>query len=241
MVGGTLIQAGEIAVDEEVDSAMRESMPTPMWFPEPVVQKENTRLRGNGRYRVGDRFFKSWRGVDQYIAEGLATWRDGAFDTWEAASGELFANEALTAAHRYLPIPSYVRVTNLSNGEQTVVRVTDRGPFRSDRLIDLSKAAALRLGFGGAESRPVRIELITTNGPRYVLETNYVYGKDAVMAIMSRLAEIELGHLSTQVMPHQYENRFRVRIGDFGSLADANYLANWLLANLQLKSSLLKE
>ena len=213
----------------------------PVWYPEPVVQPGNINLRGNGRYLVGQRSYSTWNQLDYYVATGRASWRDERFDERLAMSGSVFENDALTAAHRYLPIPSFLRVTNLANDETTIVRVTDRGPFRSDDLLDVSRATAQRLGFGDVLTRPVRIELVTEPGDRYVLETNYVYGKDAAVSVVSQLAELNLGHLTTTIIPHQYENRYRVKIGDFASVYDANHVADWLSTNLQIGSSLIKE
>lgn len=213
----------------------------PVWYPEPVVQWGNLNLRANGRYHVGERSFSTWRSLDYYEAEGRASWRDERFDGRLTLSGVAFENDALTAAHRYLPIPSFLRVTNLANGEATIVRVTDRGPFRSNELLDVSRATAQRLGFGDVVARPVRIELVTEPSERFVLETNYVYGRDTAVSLVSRLVELNLGHLSTTIIPHQYENRYRVKIGVFASIPDANHVANWLSTNLQIGSSLIKE
>lgn len=222
---------------------VQEPPPTaePVWYPEPVVQWGNINLRGNGRYLVGERSYSTWRQLDYYVATGQASWRDERFDERLALTGVAFDNDALTAAHRYLPIPSFLRVTNLANGEATTVQVTDRGPFRSDDLVDLSRATAQRLGFGDVATRPVLIELVTQPSERFVLETNYVYGRDAAVSVVSGLIELNLGHLSTTIIPHQYENRYRVKIGDFASVNDANHVADWLSTNLQIGSSLIKE
>lgn len=213
----------------------------PVWYPEPVVRWANLNLRANGRYQVGDSSYTTWWHIDYYEAEGQASWRDERFDDRVTLSGVAFENDALTAAHRFLPIPSFLRVTNLANGEATIVRVTDRGPFRSNELLDVSMATAQRLGFGNVVTRPVRVELITEPSERFVLETNYVYGRDAAVSVVSRLVELNLGHLSTTIIPHQYENRYRVKIGDFASIVDANHVADWLSSNLQIGSSLIKE
>ena len=69
----------------------------------------------------------------------------------------------------------------------------------------------------------------------------YVYGKDAAISVVSRLVELNLGHLNTTIIPHQYENRYRVKIGEFASIPDANHVADWLSTNLQIGSSLIKE
>jgi rare lipoprotein A len=76
------------------------------------------------------------------------------------SSGEPYDMFALTAAHRSLPLPSYLRVTNLANGRSTVVRVNDRGPFHGERIIDLSYAAAVKLDFANAGTARVHVELL---------------------------------------------------------------------------------
>lgn len=213
----------------------------PEWRPEPALEPTVPSYRGNGPYRIGETRYLVWESVDDYIAEGRASWRDSRFDGRNTVTGRAFENDALTAAHRYLPIPSYLKITNLANGEQAIVMVTDRGPFRSDGIVDLSRGAALRLGFGNVTSRPVRIELVKVTGSKYALETNYVYGRDAALDIVERLRELELGHLDVIVIPHQYENRFRVKIGAFATIKDANYVSEWLASNVQLRSSILQE
>jgi len=92
--------------------------------------------------------------------EGLASWYGTKFHGRPTSSGEPFDIYKLTAAHRHLPLPSYVRVTNLANGRKTVVRVNDRGPFHGDRIIDLSYAAAVKLGFHKQGTSRVRIEVL---------------------------------------------------------------------------------
>ena len=94
------------------------------------------------------------------LERGLATWYGRKFHGRTTANGETYNMYAMTAAHKTLPLPSYARVRNPSNGREVVVRVNDRGPFHSDRVIDLSYTAALKLGvLGGAA--PVEIERIT--------------------------------------------------------------------------------
>src|SRR5690606_7269792 len=81
-----------------------------------------------------------------YRKRGVATWYGKRYHGQKTSSGEVYDMYALTAAHTILPLPSYARVTNLANGKSVVVRVNDRGPFHEDRLIDLSYAAAHRIG-----------------------------------------------------------------------------------------------
>lgn len=95
-----------------------------------------------------------------YDRTGVASWYGAAFDGEDTANGEIFDRRDLTAAHPTLPLPSIVRVTNVRNGRTLDVRVNDRGPFVDDRLIDLSQAAARRLGFEKDGITPVRVRFL---------------------------------------------------------------------------------
>ncbi|TAK92731.1 MAG: septal ring lytic transglycosylase RlpA family protein, partial [Aquabacterium sp.] len=92
---------------------------------------------------------------------GVASWYGTKFHGRRTASGEMFSMYGLTAAHRTLPIPSYARVRNLRNGKETIVRINDRGPFHSSRVMDLSYAAAVKLGIASMGSAEVEIERLT--------------------------------------------------------------------------------
>jgi rare lipoprotein A len=93
-----------------------------------------------------------------YSEEGVASWYGRRFHGQKTSSGEPYDMYAMTAAHPTLPIPSYVRVTSLANGKSVVVRINDRGPFHSKRIIDLSYTAAAKLGYVGNGSTRVRVE-----------------------------------------------------------------------------------
>lgn len=91
---------------------------------------------------------------------GMASWYGPGFDGNQAASGEVFSQHKMTAAHRSLPFGTKVRVTNLDNGTSVIVRINDRGPFHSNRIIDLSTAAARVLGLVQTGVAPVRLDII---------------------------------------------------------------------------------
>lgn len=97
---------------------------------------------------------------------GLASWYGKFFQGRTTASGEPYNQDAMTCAQRSLPLGSLLRVTNLQNNRSVVVRVNDRGPVPQDRVIDLSRAAAERLGFSHRGLAPVKIELIQTGSER---------------------------------------------------------------------------
>lgn len=99
-----------------------------------------------------------------YLEEGVASWYGTLFHGRKTSNGEDYDLYQATAAHRTLPIPSYVRVTHLGNGRSIVVRVNDRGPFHSERIIDLSYAAAVKLGFAEQGTAAVRVEAIEVAG-----------------------------------------------------------------------------
>ena len=98
--------------------------------------------------------------VQPYTQRGVASWYGKRFHGQKTSSGETYDMYAMTAAHPTLPIPSYARVKAVKTGKEVIVRINDRGPFHSDRVIDLSYAAAYRLGFIGAGSGEVQIEAI---------------------------------------------------------------------------------
>jgi rare lipoprotein A len=95
-----------------------------------------------------------------YRAEGLASWYGNDFHGRHTADGEVFDRDAISAAHPMLPLPSYARVTNLSNGKSLIVRVNDRGPYRGHRIIDVSAQAAHLLGFRERGIAWVRVEYV---------------------------------------------------------------------------------
>jgi len=96
-----------------------------------------------------------------YQQQGVASWYGKKFHNHLTANGEVFNMFAMTAAHKTLPLPSFVRVTNLVNNKSVIVRVNDRGPFHSQRIIDLSYAAAYALGITATGTAQVEVTTIT--------------------------------------------------------------------------------
>ena len=121
--------------------------------------------RGNGRYHVGKPYVIA--GITYYPQEdpnyratGTASWYGDAFHGRLTSNGEVFDMRSITAAHPTLPLPSYVRVTNVANGRSLIVRVNDRGPFHANRVIDVSVRAADLLGFKQQGTTRVRVEYV---------------------------------------------------------------------------------
>lgn len=121
--------------------------------------------KGGGSYRVGQAYTvggKTYVPAEDrnYRAEGLASWYGEDFHGRLTANGEVFDMNSLSAAHATLPLPSYVRVTNLDNDRSVIVRVNDRGPYHADRLIDVSVKTAQLLGFYRTGVAHVRVEYV---------------------------------------------------------------------------------
>ena len=114
----------------------------------------------NRPYEVFGKKYVPLATLAPFRQRGIASWYGRRFNGQPTSSGERYDMYAMTAAHPVLPIPSYARVTNLANGRSVVVRINDRGPFHSGRIIDLSYAAAHRLGYAGAGSALVEVDSI---------------------------------------------------------------------------------
>ena len=115
---------------------------------------------GNQDYVVLGQEYKVWNGIAQYSEEGKASWYGPGFHGLYTSNGELYDQEGISAAHKNLPLPSYLKVANLDNGKIIIVRVNDRGPFHGDRILDLSHGAAKKLGLVGPGTAHVKVTLI---------------------------------------------------------------------------------
>jgi rare lipoprotein A len=100
-----------------------------------------------------------------YSEEGMASWYGPPYDKRRGANGEIFDKDALTAAHRTLPMNSLIRVTNLASGQSAILRITDRGPFVPDRMLDLSLASAKAIGVWRPGVARVRVEVFAAPSP----------------------------------------------------------------------------
>ena len=130
-----------------------------------VVQPGEPVPKGGGVYRVGKPYVVAGRTYVpeeniNYSAVGMASWYGDDFHGRYTANGEIFDMHSITAAHPTLPMPSYVRVTNLANKKSIIVRVNDRGPYANNRVIDLSVRTAKLLGFYGHGLARVKVEYV---------------------------------------------------------------------------------
>lgn len=131
-----------------------------------VVAEGQSVPRGGGVYRVGrpyrvaGRTYTPFEKREGHTEQGIASWYGRQFHGRLTANGEVYDMNSLSAAHRTMPMPSYARVTNLTNGHSLIVRVNDRGPFHGNRVIDLSHRASNLLNFRGQGLARVRVEYV---------------------------------------------------------------------------------
>ncbi|WP_136255069.1 septal ring lytic transglycosylase RlpA family protein [Onishia niordana] len=141
--------------------AYPETPPDVDTVPDAVPRPEPRASGGNrSRYEVWGKTYHVLDDPRGYRQEGTASWYGQKFHGYATASGDIYDMYEMTAAHRSLPLPTYVRVTNRDNGRQVIVRVNDRGPFHGNREIDLSYAAAARLDILDNGTGRVRVEAI---------------------------------------------------------------------------------
>ncbi len=199
---------------------------------------EITRAGNKNPYTVNGKTYHLLPNSQGYEAEGIASWYGTKFQGRPTANGERYNLYAMTAAHRTLPIPAYVRVTNLENGRTTVVRVNDRGPFHEDRIIDLSYAAAVKLSFVDKGTARVRVEVIDTRpnatvaqqeGPgRYFLQV----GAFKSLTLANRLRD-ELQAMTgrdIKIFASESAEFYRVQIGPLVKLDQVQLISDQLEA-----------
>ena len=129
-------------------------------IPDAVPRPEVPLARANRPYTALGQSYTPMTEYKPYMERGIASWYGKRYQGQKTSSGEVYDMYAMTGAHPTLPIPSYARVTNLGNGRSVVVRINDRGPFHSDRLIDLSYAASYKLRLSEQGSGEVEVEAL---------------------------------------------------------------------------------
>lgn len=137
-------------------------------IPNPVPKLEPLSKYGNmNSYRVRGKSYHVMKSSHDFVQRGIASWYGTKFHKQKTSSGEPYNMFAMTAAHKNLPLPTYVRVTNLQNKRSIIVKVNDRGPFHDNRIIDLSYAAAKKLGILARGTGYVEIEALDPQKPSY--------------------------------------------------------------------------
>ncbi|MHA7881427.1 MAG: septal ring lytic transglycosylase RlpA family protein [Saccharospirillum sp.] len=162
-------------------------------------------------YTVNGRRYHVMASADNYREEGLASWYGAKFHGHTTSNGEVFDMYEISAAHKALPLPTWVRVTNLENGLSIVARVNDRGPFHPGRIIDLSYAAAVKLDFVHKGTARVRVEALQgpeLDQPAYFVQLGAFSQRQGAENLRQRVST----EVSEQVQISQGDF-YRVRVG----------------------------
>ena len=136
-------------------------LPTASELKDAVPRAENKSRGGNKNYTVRGKHYQVMPSANGFIETGTASWYGRKFHGHLTSNGEIYDMYGMSAAHKHLPLPTYVKVTNLANQQSVIVRVNDRGPFHQDRIIDLSYSAAYKIGILKTGTAKVTIEAIT--------------------------------------------------------------------------------
>ena len=206
-----------------------------------AVPREEPRSRAGNHspYTVLGKRYTVMPSADGYVQRGDASWYGKKFHGRLTSNGERYNMYAMTAAHKRLPLPTYVEVKNLRNGKTVVVRVNDRGPFHGGRIIDLSYAAAVKLDIVGSGTAPVEVRAID---PARWRASQQAPGRVAVQAEPPAKPESSAVNVAPSTgkqlvaassQASQHGKRLYLQAGAFGNLAAAQQLQNQLLGALK--------
>ena len=216
-------------------------------IPDAVPRAEKRSKYGNPpSYTVNNRRYEVLNEHRGYVERGVASWYGTKFHGKRTSSGEPYNMYAMTAAHRSLPLPTYAEVTNLENGRSVTVKINDRGPFKENRILDLSYAAAYRLGItetgtGLVEIRAIdpttpmrRAESAATAGsaagnPEIYLQLGAFSERDNAERLLTRLRGILPARIRVDPIQASGTTLYRVRVGPLAGVNEADRLSKRLL------------
>lgn len=216
---------------------------------DPVPRAEPQSPYGNDPYIALGKTYYPLSEASGYRERGIASWYGKKFHGRRTSSGERYDMYTMTAAHKTLPLPTYVRVKNLRNGRAAIVRVNDRGPFLHNRLIDLSYAAAVKLDIVKAGTGLVEVEALDPLGqstvsnrnsiattsavefsavdgkrPRLYLQMGAFTNRENAVGLRSRLQDADFGPVLIQSEVRDNVRFYRVRVGPIASVEESDRL-----------------
>ncbi|OGV30209.1 MAG: hypothetical protein A3E88_01325 [Legionellales bacterium RIFCSPHIGHO2_12_FULL_35_11] len=179
-------------------------------------------------YRVDGKTYKVLLNAKDYHERGVASWYGTKFHKRNTSSGEKYDMYALTAAHKTLPLPTYVKVKNLENGKEAIIKVNDRGPFHEGRVLDLSYGAANKLGIFPRGTAKVEITSLSKkeNEASYYLQAGAFDSNQSAVQLKSRIEK----YTSSDVFISKANHKYLVRVGPFAIKKTSDDLKKILLA-----------
>jgi len=224
-------------------------------IPDAMPRAEPLHRAANRPYQVFGKDYVPLTSVAPFKESGIGSWYGRRYHGGATSSGEKYDMYAMSAAHPTLPIPSYARVTNLANGRSVVVRINDRGPFHSDRIIDLSYTAAWKLGYAEVGSARVEVESIVPGAPpapaftpppapaaapgpaepaNAFLQLGAFSSMEAAENFRARVYR-ELPWLAQAILIVPGGNVYRLHLGPYGSQEEARAIADRIQAEFKLR------
>ena len=219
-------------------------------IPDAVPRAEALLPRANRPYIALGVSYKPMTEYQPYKQRGIASWYGRRYHGQKTSSGELYDMYGMTAAHPTLPIPSYARITNLENGRAVVVRINDRGPFKKDRLVDLSYAAAYKLRLTGKGSGMVELEAINPRGLSPATGSTFLQigafkMKENADLLREKLKQQNLaqeaGQEKVEIESWYNDDFYRVRMGPYPSRDDAERAAGRVRQTLGLPAVVISQ
>lgn len=204
-------------------------------IPDAVVKHEEISRYGNpDSYEVFGKTYFTLDSADGFTESGIASWYGTKFHGRRTSSGEPYDMYAMTAAHKSLPLPTYVEVINEDNGRRAVVKVNDRGPFHEGRIIDLSYAAATKLGVADVGTANVKIRALAPGGDagstaesvdasstvddgKIYIQVAAFSMEEKAFAMLDRLRDANFSSSRIHVESREGKPLYRVRIGPLPS------------------------
>ena len=220
---------------------------------DPIPKDEPLSRYGNPRsYKVFGKTYYLLKSRYNYKQRGIASWYGTQFHGERTSSGETYSMYEMTAAHKTLPIPTYVEVTNLRNGKKIIVRVNDRGPFHANRIIDLSYVAAKKLGIASTGTGMVEVRSIDPrNWPpqdaqvtvqrvnsrqnipvnaKLFVQAGAFSSKYNAQALEQQLSEL-LPSSIVRLVHNKSDGLYRVRVGPISGVKNADNIAQKITEN----------
>jgi rare lipoprotein A len=185
--------------------------------------------------------------IAHYIKKGIASWYGPGFHGKKTATGEIFDMYEMTAAHKTLPIPSYAQVTNLENNKTVVVRINDRGPYVGNRLMDLSYAAAKKIGIHGEGTGKVEIKAISqlqalpqiqqaaeSQNKKVYFQVGSFGSESKALKLQGKIASNNMLEPTIHTSKHRKNTLYKVQVGPIKSTENAEMLS-YQLAKIGIK------
>jgi len=214
--------------------------------PDAIPANEPLSRYGNmPNYTVRGKTYHVLKSSDGFKQEGIASWYGTKFHGRKTSSGEPYNMYAMTAAHKTLPLPTYVEVTHKGNGRKIILKVNDRGPFHEGRIIDLSYAAARKLGITATGTGPVSLRVINTsaldlktnevvlpqatnNNGKILVQVAAMGSENAAEKMATKLRDKNIPSVRINVIENDGLKLYRVRIGPIPNVDLAYQVINEL-------------